>query len=423
MTRHNQVLLSPILAMSALLSAGCAKQPTTVDPAKLRSFAALPEAPASSAGDSRQAKIDLGRMLYYDGRLSKSQTISCNSCHQLSLYGVDGAPTSVGHGGQRGTRNSPTVYNAALHFVQFWDGRAPDVEKQAQGPMLNPVEMAMPSERAVVAVLKSMPGYVAAFRQAFPGDKNPVTFGHVSEAIGMFERGLITPSRWDKFLKGDQTSLTAEEKSGFNRFVAAGCDTCHSGTLVGGNAFQKVGVVKQYPDTSDLGRYNVTRNPGDRMFFKVPSLRNVAMTGPYFHDGKVATLEDALTLMAEYQTGKRLVSRDRLDRDVAAISHWRNPGRLHQATGVAGIDVADAPAQSRGSNGGRYAPTNFENHARRPIFAAFVIAQFFQPVRTNPRRTLRSSFAAVARPTRRSCVHREARVRRLSLERDGLALV
>jgi cytochrome c peroxidase len=156
-----------------------------------------------------------------------------------------------------------------------------------------------------------MPSYVAAFRLAFPGDKNPVTFGHVSEAIGMFERGLITPSRWDKFLKGDQASLTAEEKSGFNSFVAAGCDTCHSGTLVGGNAFQKVGVLKEYPDTSDLGRYNVTQNPGDRMFFKVPSLRNVAKTGPYFHNGKVATLQEAVTQMAEYQTGKQLSVADR----------------------------------------------------------------------------------------------------------------
>jgi len=131
----------------------------------------------------------------------------------------------------------------------------------------------MPSEKAVVDVLKSMPGYVAAFRRAFPGEKSPVTFSHASEAIGLFERGLITPSRWDKFLKGDQAALTPEEKAGFNRFLAADCDTCHSGALVGGNAFQKPGVLKAYPDASDSGRYQVTKNPNDRMCFKVPSLR------------------------------------------------------------------------------------------------------------------------------------------------------
>jgi len=185
------------------------------------------------------------------------------------------------------------------------------VEKQAQGPVLNPVEMAMPSDKAVVSVLKSMPGYVAAFRQAFPGDKNPVTFSHASEAIGLFERGLTTPSRWDKFLKGDQAALSTEEKSGLNRFLAAGCDTCHSGTLVGGGAFQKLGLLKEYPDATDPGRYQVTQSPNDRMFFKVPSLRNVAMTGPYFHTGKVATLEEAVTQMAEYQTGKELATADR----------------------------------------------------------------------------------------------------------------
>lgn len=311
MTRHNHVFLPAILAMSVLLSAGCGKQAATVDPVKLKSFAALPEAPTFAANDSRTTKIALGRMLYYEARLSKNQTISCNSCHPLSMYGVDGKPTSEGDHGQRGDRNSPTVYNASMHFLQFWDGRAPDVEKQAQGPLLNPAEMAMPSERAVVAVLKSMPGYVAAFRDAFPGDKNPVTLSHVSEAIGLFERGLIMPSRWDKFLKGDQASLTAEERSGLNHFLASGCGTCHSGTLVGGSAFQKLGMLREYPDTSDQGRYKVTRNQSDRMFFKVPSLRNVAMTGPYFHNGKVATLEEAVTQMAEYQTGKQLPIADR----------------------------------------------------------------------------------------------------------------
>ena len=305
MTTRSRLACMAITAVLTCLSAACTKSSTAVDPARLKAFAPLPEVPPPTVA-SMAARIELGRMLYYETRLSKSQETSCNSCHPLAKYGADGQATSQGHRGQRGTRNSPAVYNASLQFVQFWDGRAPDVEKQAQGPMLNPVEMAMPSEKAVVAVVNSMPGYVAAFRKAYPDDKNPVTFNNVSEAIGAFERGLLTPSRWDRYLKGDEAALTPPEKAGFNTFVAEGCATCHSGTLVGGGAFQKLGVVKSYPDGSDQGRYNVTRNESDRKVFKVPSLRNVAMTAPYFHDGEAPTLESALALMAEYQTGRQL---------------------------------------------------------------------------------------------------------------------
>jgi cytochrome c peroxidase len=312
-----RVLEASIFLVGALLVSGCGKQTARIDPAKLKGFAALPEVPVTGGDDAKSARIALGRMLFYDGRLSRSQTISCNTCHELSKFGVDGQSTSEGYRGQRGTRNSPTVFHAAMHFAQFWDGRAPDVEAQAQGPLLNPVEMAMQSERAVVAVLKSMPGYVAAFRRAYLGEKNPVTFRHTVEAIALFERGLLTPSRWDRFLKGDGAAITAEEKSGFNHFVAAGCDSCHSGTLVGGNSFQKLGVSKEYSDTSDSGRYNVTREQNDRMSFKVPSLRNVAMTAPFFHTGKVPTLEDAVKQMGEYQTGKALS-----EAETTAIVTW-----------------------------------------------------------------------------------------------------
>lgn len=311
MTRSNHRFLAVVFATSAPFWAACSKHSTTVDPAKLKEFAVLAEAPTYRAGDPMVARIDLGRMLYYDARLSRSQSVSCNSCHPLAMHGVDGKPTSIGHAGQLGTRNSPTVYNAAMQFAQFWDGRAPNVEVQAQGPLLNPVEMAMPSQKAVVDVVKSVPGYVASFRRAFPGDKNPVTFRHLSEAIGAFERGLATPSRWDGFLQGYQAVLSPDERSGFNHFVAAGCDNCHAGALIGGSTFQKLGIVKEYLDTSDSGRYKVTQNEGDRMVFKVPSLRNVAMTGPYFHNGAVASLEDAVTQMAEYQTGKPLPASDR----------------------------------------------------------------------------------------------------------------
>lgn len=312
--RNNRWMAIGALVSALVMGAGCAKQETPIDQAQLKAFAPLPDTIPAKAGGPLEERIALGRMLYYEPRLSKNQKISCNSCHDLSGYGVDGEPTSEGHKGQRGDRNSPTVYNAAAHFVQFWDGRAADVEEQAKGPLLNPVEMAMPSGKTVVQVLKSMPEYVAAFKRAFPASKDPVTYDNAANAIGTFERGLITPARWDKFLKGSQTALTAAEKTGLQAFVSNGCQTCHMGALLGGNMYQKIGVMKPYPDTSDPGRYNVTKSEGDRMMFKVPSLRNIEKTGPYFHNGKVATLRQAVAQMAEYQVGKQLS-----DSEVASI--------------------------------------------------------------------------------------------------------
>ncbi len=299
----------PIVIALAVTGSGCGRQasaPQTIEKAKLSLFEPLPQLMPAKTGTLTEEKIALGRMLYYEPRLSKSQQISCNSCHQLTRYGVDNEPTSEGHNKQRGDRNSPTVYNAAGHFVQFWDGRAADVEEQAKGPVLNPVEMALADDKAAVAVLKSIPEYVDAFKKAFPEDKDPVTFDNMAKAIGAFERKLVTPARWDKYLQGEESALTAEEKAGFNQFAAAGCTSCHMGGLVGGNLYQKLGAVKPWPDSSDPGRFKVTKNDGDRMLFKVPSLRNVEKTGPYYHNGRVATLEDAVSRMAEYQTGKPL---------------------------------------------------------------------------------------------------------------------
>lgn len=291
-----------------LFAAGCGTKPpaVTVDPATLKMFAPLPESFPLKDAVLTEDQINLGRMLYFEPRLSKSQQVSCNSCHDLAAYGVDNEPTSDGHKGQMGDRNSPTVYNSGGHFAQFWDGRAANVEEQAKGPVLNPVDMAMPGEKQVVKVLKSMPEYVAAFKKAFPQAKDPVTYDNMAKAIGAFERKLVTPSRWDKFLKGDQAALTDEEKTGFNAFVAAGCHTCHSGALLGGHMYQKLGVLKPYPDDSDAGRAQVTKSDSDKMFFKVPSLRNIEKTGPYFHSGKVAGLDIAVKHMAEYQLGKPL---------------------------------------------------------------------------------------------------------------------
>lgn len=261
----------------------------------------LPESITSEGNSLTAAKVDLGRMLFYDPRLSRNRGVSCNSCHDLASYGVDGKPVSTGHGNQKGTRNSPSVYHAAGHIAQFWDGRAVDVEEQAKGPVLNPVEMAMASEKHVLERLQSIPGYAAAFRRAFPNEAEPLTFDNMARAIGAFERKLVTPSRWDRFLQGQRSATTTAELSGHHEFMHSGCATCHNGPYVGGGMLQKLGREKPWPVTTDQGRFEVTKTASDRMVFKVPSLRNVAKTAPYFHDGSVATLEDAIVLMGRYQ--------------------------------------------------------------------------------------------------------------------------
>ena len=237
-------------------------------------FGALPENMASTSNPGTDDKVALGRMLYYEKRLSKNHDISCNSCHQLDNFGVDSEPTSPGHKGQRGGRNSPTVYNAALHVAQFWDGREPDVEAQAGGPVLNPIEMAMPSKEAVVTTLKSMDAYVEAFGKAFPGEEDAVTYSNMQAAIGAFERNLVTPGPFDAYLAGDVSALTDAQKAGLDRFVETGCTTCHMGPGVGGSMYQKLGLVNAY-ETEDVGRSAVTGNEAEKYFFKVPSLRNV----------------------------------------------------------------------------------------------------------------------------------------------------
>jgi len=280
---------------------------TEVDTALLGPYQPLPTQAILRKGEPiSEEQTALGRMLYYDTRLSKNHDVSCNSCHQLDNFGVDNKPLSEGHRKQLGTRNSPTVYNAAGHFVQFWDGRAADVEQQAEGPMLNAVEMAMPNKAAVVKVLKSIPGYAKPFKAAFPQDKDPVTFDNVTKAIGAFERKLLTPSRWDQYLEGEKDALSADEKEGFKQFIGAGCPTCHTGAYLGGHMYQKAGLVKAWPNQKDQGRFEVTKVDSDRMMFKVPSLRNVEKTAPYFHDGSVAKLDEAVKMMANYQLGRTL---------------------------------------------------------------------------------------------------------------------
>lgn len=286
--------------------AGDAQAAATISAAELAVFSPLPSQVTSAEHPTSDAKVSLGRRLYYETVLSDGHDVSCNTCHPLNGWGADGRPVSFGHEGKAGTRNAPTVYNAAGHVAQFWDGRAPDVETQAIGPILNPIEMAMPDSVAVLAHLTSAPDYVAAFRLAFPGERKPVNYQNVGHAIGSFERRLLTPSRWDTYLAGDTLALTMDERRGLRAFLTAGCQACHNGAYVGGGSFQKLGAVNAWPTATDSGRFQVTKDPKDLFVFKVPSLRNIEKTAPYFHDGSIANLDEAVRLMAYHQLGKSL---------------------------------------------------------------------------------------------------------------------
>lgn len=274
-------------------------------------FHPLPEVVEHPAGPDTPEKVALGNKLFLDPRLSEDGTISCNSCHKLDRYGVDNSPTSVGVRGQHGGRNSPTVFNAALHNMQFWDGRATDVEQQAGMPVLNPVEMAIPSEAFLVKRLKAAPDYPDLFRVAFPADKDPLNYANIREAIGAFERTLLTPSRFDDFLKGIPNALTPNETAGLSVFLEVGCTNCHTGTAVGGTMLQKFGVHQDFraftgSSAEDQGRKQVSGVEADRDVFKVPALRNVTRTAPFFHDGRVAQLDSAIRIMATVQLAKEL---------------------------------------------------------------------------------------------------------------------
>jgi len=309
------------LAAAGSLACGGGKEeapapapPPVADDSELRALAqraaavlgALPATAETPERPLGQARVDLGRLLYYETRLSLDHDLSCNSCHPLDRFGVDNQPTSPGHLGQRGDRNSPSTFNAALQIAQFWDGRAQDVEAQAKGPILNPAEMAMPSEQAVVDLLKSLPDYPEQFAAAFPDSSgDAVSFDHVADAIGAFERGLVTPGPFDDFVAGDYEALSPDARKGLELFMDVGCITCHSGPTVGGGMYQKLGLMEPY-ETRDTGREKVTGKETDRYFFKVPSLRNVAKTAPYLHDGSVPDLDQMVRIMARHQLGKQL---------------------------------------------------------------------------------------------------------------------
>lgn len=268
-----------------------------------------PIQPIAPAVVTDAAMVELGRKLYFDPRLSKSGFISCNSCHNLSLGGSDNLTSSIGDQWQRGPINSPTVLNSSMNVAQFWDGRAPTLKAQAGGPIANPKEMAFTHELAV-EVIASIPQYVNEFNTVF---KSPaVDIDRITTAIAAFEDTLVTPNaRFDQWLKGDARALTAEERTGYELFLSSGCAMCHNGPAAGGRSFRKMGVVEPYQtDNPAEGRYAVTGRDADRFNFKVPTLRNVELTYPYFHDGAAGTLAEAVDVMGRVQLGKRYALED-----------------------------------------------------------------------------------------------------------------
>ncbi|KAB0330971.1 cytochrome-c peroxidase [Janthinobacterium sp. PLB04] len=262
-----------------------------------------PIQPITAAKIANPAMVELGKKLFFDPRLSRSGFISCNSCHNLSMGGTDNIKTSIGHNWQRGPINSPTVLNSSMNVAQFWDGRAKDLQEQAGGPIANPGEMAFTHELAI-DVLASIPAYRAEFRQVFGQDK--LTIEQVTRAIAAFEEVLVTPgSRFDQWLSGKKSALTKDELAGYQLFKSSGCIACHNGPAVGGNTFQKMGVVEPYKTAMTAqGRSAVTGKDADRFNFKVPTLRNVELTYPYFHDGEAATLTQAVDVMGRLQLGR-----------------------------------------------------------------------------------------------------------------------
>jgi cytochrome c peroxidase len=281
---------------------------------------ALPgKAPEPADNPTTAAKAELGKMLYHDPRLSSSGTVSCASCHNLMSGGEDNRGGSVGVKGQVGGRSAPTVWNSAFNSVQFWDGRAASLEAQAKGPVTNPIEMGMKSWDDVVVRLKAIPGYRQAFAAAF-GSEDAISADNAAKAIAAYERTLITPnSAYDKYVSGDKAALSEQQARGMNTFAEVGCVSCHSGPAFNGPTLpQGTGFFQKFPIfdngaleaqhdlKKDVGRFEVTKQEADKHLYKVPTLRNIALTAPYFHNGKVKNLQDAVMVMAKAQLNKDL---------------------------------------------------------------------------------------------------------------------
>ena len=310
--------ITPIaLAVSAALTLSLSSASAVADDAALREKAKSAGLQALPYGTGQvtdnvltREKIALGTLLFFDPRLSASGVISCNTCHNLGTGGDDNLPTSVGHGWQKGPRNSPTVLNAVYNTAQFWDGRAEDLKAQAKGPVQAGVEMANTPE-AVVVTLKSMPEYVERFGRSFPGEADPVTFDNMARAIEAFEATLVTPGApFDAWIEGNDNALTADEKLGLDLFISKGCTACHAGVNVGGQAYYPFGLIKRpgadILPPEDKGRFQVTKTASDEYVFRAAPLRNIALTAPYFHSGQVWDLEQAVAVMGTAQLGTGL---------------------------------------------------------------------------------------------------------------------
>ncbi len=307
-----------ILATTLLVSAGAASAGDDLLSQAREMFKPIPAAaPVIADNPASAAKVELGKMLFFDPRLSSSQLISCNTCHNVGMGGDDNLETSIGHGWAKGPRNAPTVMNAVFNIAQFWDGRAEDLKAQAKGPVQAGVEMNNKPE-AVEATLNSMPAYVAAFKAAFPGDAKPVSFDNMARAIEVFEATLLTPdSPFDRFLKGDEKALGDLEKTGLQLFMDKGCAACHAGVNMGGQGYYPFGVVEKpgadiLPE-GDKGRFKVTKTADDAYVFRAGPLRNIELTAPYFHSGKVWDLRQAVAIMGAAQLGKEALNDAEID--------------------------------------------------------------------------------------------------------------
>ena len=279
-------------------------------------FGPLPRQIQSEQNPLTTGKVALGKVLFYETRVSADGTVSCAKCHPFSLYAADGLKKSIGNNHKVNPRNAPTILNAAAQISAHWIGNRTGVEDQAKQAVIGPPSFGMPSYEAVEKRLREIKGYGPLFRKAFPDDKEPVTVDNFAKAIGAFERTLVTPSAFDAFIKGDKASLTNAEKTGLKKFMDAGCMACHSGEYFGGQMYQKFGALAPYWQHTgsvdiDEGRYTVTKNDSDKYAFKVPILRNVEMTPPYFHDGSVDHLSDAVNIMGKIQLGKNLSAQER----------------------------------------------------------------------------------------------------------------
>lgn len=325
MTRKGHVFIGSLLlsiSLSAIAADAVLQQAQAL-------FKPLPANMGTAEFPITPERVALGRALFFDPRASLDGTVSCSKCHLPALYGTDGLPKAIGVKSRDNPRNSPTVLNAALEFVAHWRGDRKNVEDQATKALIGPPSFGQPDFAAAMAKIEAIDGYSAMFKKAFPNDKNPITADNWGKAIGAYERTLTTPAPFDAYLKGNTKALSPTAVAGLKRFMAVGCTTCHSGVGIGGGMYQKFGLQEDYWKATgstkpDKGRFDVTNDPADMYVFKVTSLRNVAMTPPYFHDGSVATLPEAVRVMAQVQLGTKLTSKE-IEEIVAFLDSLTGP--------------------------------------------------------------------------------------------------